>query len=470
MTNRFSFTFLLLVITACAGSDQATTERGSGYGYREGYPEMRVSAIGYFDTDDTPSIQVVADVVVGSLVYRSEEGLSSATATLSVQVHKIENKTRTGVVNLQVPIAIEGKHEELVRSSDLHTVVQNVPVSAGEFEVVITITDNSSNQQSIRKAITSIPVRSDSMIGLTPVRMYGIDGSIEDGVVSITTYDLQNRYDGVLFENQFLVPESLDSATVTLTLYKFESDLEPARHMAGLPVNPGSLPYKGIEYDSAKPVSSETVSIAGASRPVTLRHTIPVPDIGIYRLEVAVKQPDGTVDTRAREFGVKSAWYPNVRSIREMAEPLIYLMNRREYETLMAIKDPEAMKLAVDQFWLKSIKNRSRAARVIELYYSRVEEANKQFSNFKDGWKTDMGMVFILFGPPWYVENSLDTSIWSYSFNRNDRRYVYQFYRPRIADQFFPYQHYILRRDQFYHNIQYERIQMWLSGMVLNES
>lgn len=470
MTNRFSFTFLLLVITACAGSDQATTERGSGYGYREGYPEMRVSAIGFFDDDDTPSIQVVADVVVGSLVYRSEDGISTANATLNVHVLKIENRTKTGVSNIQIPISIEGRHDDLVRSSALHTVVRSLPVAPGEFEVVITITDNTSNQQTTRKALTSVPVRSDSSIGLTPLRMYGIDGAIEDGVVSITTYDLQSRFDGVLFENQFLVPESVDSASVTLTLYRFEADLEPARHMAGLPVNPGSLPYRGIEYNSAKQVSSETVNIRGAARPVTLRHTIAVPDIGVYRMEVGVRQPDGTVDTRSREFGVKSAWYPNVRSIREMAEPLIYLMNRREYEALMAIQNPDSMKMAVDHFWLRSIKSRSRAAQVIELYYSRVEEANKQFSNFKEGWKTDMGMVFILFGPPWYVENTLDTSIWSYSFNRNDRRYVYPFYRPRIADQFFPYQHYILRRDQFYHNIQYERIQMWLSGMVLNES
>jgi hypothetical protein len=107
---------------------------------------------------------------------------------------------------------------------------------------------------------------------------------------------------------------------------------------------------------------------------------------------------------------------------------------------------------------------------VVELYYSRVEEANKQFSNFKEGWKTDMGMVFILFGPPWYVENTLDTSLWSYTYNRNDIRYTFQFYRPRISNEFFPFQHYIMRRDQIYHNIMYERVQMWLSGQVLTES
>lgn len=468
--KRYAFTLFLVMLTACAGSEQATTERGSGYGYREGFPEMRISAVGFFDVEDTPSIQVVADIVKGSLVYKSEDGLSTATALLSIQVVKIEDKSRLGVTSLQIPITVEGKHLELVQSSDVYTVVQTIPVTAGDYEVLLTITDNASNQQTSRKAATSLPSVSDSLIGITPVRMYGIDGSIEEGVISITTYDVQNRFNGLLFENQFLVPESMDSTLITLTLYKYDSDLVPARHMAGIPINAGSLAYKGIEYDSAKPVRTESVFVSGGSKPITVRHTTSVPETGIYRLEASVTQNDGTLETRAREFGVKSAWYPNVRSIREMAEPLVYLMSQREHERLMAIQNPDSMKLAVDEFWLKQIKNRSRAAKVIELYYSRVEEANKQFSNFKDGWKTDMGMIYILFGRPWYIDNSLDISLWSYTYNRNDIRYTFQFYRPRIANDFFPFQHYIMQRDQIYHNIQYERIQMWTSGQILNES
>lgn len=468
--KRYAFTLFLVMLTACAGSEQATTERGSGYGYREGFPEMRISAVGFFDVEDTPSIQVVADIVKGSLVYKSEDGLSTATALLSIQVVKIEDKSRLGVTSLQIPITVEGKHLELVQSSDVYTVVQTIPVTAGDYEVLLTITDNASNQQTSRKAATSLPSVSDSLVGITPVRMYGIDGSIEEGVISITTYDVQNRFNGLLFENQFLVPESMDSTLVTLTLYKYDSDLVPARHMAGIPINAGSLAYKGIEYDSAKPVRTESVFVSGGSKPITVRHTISVPETGVYRLEASVTQNDGTLETRAREFGVKSAWYPNVRSIREMAEPLVYLMSQREHERLMAIQNPDSMKLAVDEFWLKQIKNRSRAAKVIELYYSRVEEANKQFSNFKDGWKTDMGMIYILFGRPWYIDHSLDISLWSYTYNRNDIRYTFQFYRPRIANDFFPFQHYIMQRDQIYHNIQYERIQMWTSGQILNES
>ena len=37
-------------------------------------------------------------------------------------------------------------------------------------------------------------------------------------------------------------------------------------------------------------------------------------------------------------------------------------------------------------------------------YYRRARYANKHFSGFMDGWKTDMGMIFILFGPPNDIE------------------------------------------------------------------
>ena len=37
-------------------------------------------------------------------------------------------------------------------------------------------------------------------------------------------------------------------------------------------------------------------------------------------------------------------------------------------------------------------------------YYRRVAFANQNFSGYLEGWKTDMGMVYILFGPPNDIE------------------------------------------------------------------
>jgi hypothetical protein len=50
-------------------------------------------------------------------------------------------------------------------------------------------------------------------------------------------------------------------------------------------------------------------------------------------------------------------------------------------------------------------------------YYKRVEYANELFTCNVDGWKTPMGMVFIVLGEPSYMEcspGSVRVETWSY--------------------------------------------------------
>ena len=57
---------------------------------------------------------------------------------------------------------------------------------------------------------------------------------------------------------------------------------------------------------------------------------------------------------------------------------------------------------------------------LMEEYYGRVEYANKHFTHYVDGWKTDMGMVYIIFGPPSNIErhpfdiDSKPYEVWTY--------------------------------------------------------
>ncbi len=57
---------------------------------------------------------------------------------------------------------------------------------------------------------------------------------------------------------------------------------------------------------------------------------------------------------------------------------------------------------------------------LMEEYYSRVAYAMRQFGHYTLGWKTDMGMVYIIFGPPSNVErhpfeiDSKPYEVWTY--------------------------------------------------------
>ena len=68
---------------------------------------------------------------------------------------------------------------------------------------------------------------------------------------------------------------------------------------------------------------------------------------------------------------------------------------------------------------------------LMDEYYKRVSYANENFDGWKDGWETDRGMIYILFGPPDQVERtnpSMASStlyqIWTY--NRISKQFIFK--------------------------------------------
>jgi GWxTD domain-containing protein len=260
---------------------------------------------------------------------------------------------------------------------------------------------------------------------------------------------------------------SEDPLVVNSRLKRFEADTSAARPMSFNNYSPSSMPYRGIDYNRSETVD-ETQRVLEQPGSVLIEYRYPLPKRGNYRFEVTTEGAEADGLYKARDFSVKSENYPAIRNPRELAEPLAYLMGRNEYRDLMKIEDPEELKEAIDRFWLSNVGSMNRARHVISLYYERVEQANKQFSNFKEGWKTDMGMIYILFGPPWYVERRLNRMQWSYSYDRTDPRYNFFFEKPKMRNEFFPFDNYLLERSQNYFNMQYQQVQLWLSGEILN--
>lgn len=101
---------------------------------------------------------------------------------------------------------------------------------------------------------------------------------------------------------------------------------------------------------------------------------------------------------------------------------LLYIASPAE---LNYIKEPKDIQDRMDRFmafWNKKKPNaKDEENPILNEYYRRVEYANKNFKAYGEGWRSDMGMIFITFGPPSYVErhpldmNSKPYEIWEYS-------------------------------------------------------
>lgn len=81
-------------------------------------------------------------------------------------------------------------------------------------------------------------------------------------------------------------------------------------------------------------------------------------------------------------------------------EQLKYIATDDEYDQLMHAPPAKLEELFQD-FWKRKDPSPSTPENEkMEEYYRRVNYANQQFSGYGGGWKTDMGKVYIIFGPP----------------------------------------------------------------------
>ncbi len=151
---------------------------------------------------------------------------------------------------------------------------------------------------------------------------------------------------------------------------------------------------------------------------------------GEYTLQVvAYKQNGGDLETIAitqRSIKHRQDLYSFATdNIENAIKMLRYVANDETIDKLESIKDKEEKKEKFRMFWkeLDPTPNTSFNEAMNE-YYQRIKYANEQFKSYSDGWLTDMGMVFVVMGPPMSVEkqssfgNNIEYRVWSYGSNR----------------------------------------------------
>ncbi len=156
------------------------------------------------------------------------------------------------------------------------------------------------------------------------------------------------------------------------------------------------------------------------------------------------------------------AHFPYIKTSETMVKPLQYLCSTDEYNDLI---NSSNKKLAVDRFWLECGKNESRTRELIRIYYNRNLYANIYFTSFTQGWRTDRGMIYLIFGPPKAVQKSPDKEVWLYS-NRMKSK-VLQFVFNRVDN---PYtdNDYVLERHIDFKNFWFKAVKSWRAGTVYN--
>lgn len=455
---------ILLLLHSCARTFNPDIDMGSGYELIPGTPDVRMDAIGYLDDNNIPFINVTIQINKNSLIYKSD--VERRFAEVEIDIRIVDSETSESR-SFQEILIINDPSQQLGEGI-YYVFSDNYEIKPGEHIVTATITDKTSDKRTVRQDRSYIFNPDNPQTNITSIRMSGLNPLIDSNNFSvISTYDVPAINDSLLFT--FLVSNQYDNKPLTLRmrLLRFQADREPAIPLSARDPSPNSLPFVGFRLRNPEVIKDFTMTIdkkGSFPQDIVLKR----PKEGNYRFEVTIdtKEQGGNETLfRARDFSVKSTNYPHILSAKEMAAPLVYLMSRSEHRNLMRIQNPDSLKMAVDRFWLTNLPpNQARAT--IEMFYERVEQANMFFSSFKEGWKTDMGRVYIMYGPPISVEPSHNQMIWAYTFDLSHPLYNIRFRRTRPPSQFFPFDHYVVQRSPDFFSIEYQQQQRWLQGLM----
>lgn len=139
-------------------------------------------------------------------------------------------------------------------------------------------------------------------------------------------------------------------------------------------------------------------------------------------------------------------YYPEFKRIEELLPPLTYITTASEIKNLSEM----ANKRAFENFWVNTYGSKFRAKAAIKNFYDQIEIVNRLFTDYKQGWKTDRGMIYLIFGAPHRVFRSERSEIWQY-IDGTEFEFI------RISTLFTPSM-YSLKRSRDYEELWYERV------------
>jgi len=215
--------------------------------------------------------------------------------------------------------------------------------------------------------------------------------------------------------------------------------------------SPSAVPFPPMETRLAEVPKEVAVENRGdflANIPKTLT------DEGYYFF-----QSDSTASSGLLLRTVHEA-FPKVKDWNEMVEMVTYISTKKEHESLLLAQDK---KKALDAYWLNLTRNEEAAKELIRNYFKMVEFSNILFTDFKEGWKTDRGMVYIVMGPPQEVNFFEDREVWAYAGIDDTSKIRFTFTRVKtILSPHF----YTLNRSRAYQPIWFKNISQWRSGRM----
>jgi GWxTD domain-containing protein len=463
MRYLFITLFLILFLLSCRSSKSLTAVAGMPNYDHDGLPEFYVVSEPVLRGDER-FVELHLEFKPEGFVFVTEQGEQAATALLYCDFtdRLLEDSLKSEHYKILL------KKSDFSPFSNSLQMVYSIPAPANPTRISITIEDGFTRKARTIEQQIGFAVKSDSQFLLSDVVMKTKMQRSREGWVANAKYHIPSNSDSIRFAYSVHVKDESIKVSAKTRLVRFTADSTINRPIFAQDLSASTLTYIGVDLYRNTVLNVQSRQVPVTEEPIIINQTIPLLTYGVYRFIIDLVDPSGKVlATSMRDFSITSAFFPYVKDAHALAEPLVYLMERKQHKSLMEIEHTDSLLSAIESFWINSTGNASIALQTMKVFYTRVEEANVKFSSFKEGWKTDMGYVYILFGPPNYVDVVFNNTVWKYGFDHSIPHRVFEFNRVRIKGPFYPFDHYLIKRQNYYYNAVNRRIGDWKNGSAI---
>jgi GWxTD domain-containing protein len=417
--GKYLIYFILLFLVACLGSRKANTPRNLQMIYHPGgsslHPEVKV-----YNNSDTSSLLLVK-IFTRELLYNlanEENELLSKVGVYYSLYHFNDDKDKELVDSATTTFKFE-KNPNI----QYHLLKVEVPAKAGKeymLEVITTDLNRQNNQYSFLK----------------------IDRKNESSIQDFMIYNKRNNE---------LVTESFINESIAFDINHYKNNFDSLNvfYFSSAEEVP---PIPDVKDTMLTYYSGYDTTFVCYLDSICYHNFLPK---GMYYFTSSPEPQDGFA---LFNFGKN---FPVIRKPAELLAPLAYL---HKIDTI-----PESdttgkyTKLYVDDFWLKRANNLERSRELIKLFYNRVFFANVYFTSHVEGWRTDRGMIYIIYGLPDFIYKSGEEERWIFHHDPMGPGITFYF-----SYQQNPYSlnHFILNRDKIKLSEWETFIELWNSGEI----
>lgn len=142
-----------------------------------------------------------------------------------------------------------------------------------------------------------------------------------------------------------------------------------------------------------------------------------------YTLQIDLENNRGKeISTTSADFTIEWSLEALIRNDFDLAVEMLKFVARQDDLDKLRDAEPEDRLEAFEEFWKEHDPTPATPENELRMkYYQRIKDANRLFSSIhRKGWRTDMGMIYIIYGEPEQVEshpfelNSKPYQIWYY--------------------------------------------------------